>query len=68
MIVMATLTNQQIEAKKQQLKQLSEEVKQLKEELEGAGAVELSDFDLEKAAGGAMYGLPGIVGPVNPLP
>ena len=74
---MATLTMEQIEAKKQQLKQLAEEVKQLKDELmeqreqsdacidsaesrqkkaEGqlveAGAIELSDDDLDKAAGG----------------
>ena len=50
---MATLTNEQIEAKKQQLKQLAEEAKQLKDELMEAGAIELSDDDLDKAAGGA---------------
>ena len=31
---MATLTNEQIEAKKQQLKQLAEEAKKLKDELD----------------------------------
>lgn len=49
---MATLTNEQIEAKKQQLKQLAEEVKQLKDELVEAGAWPLSEDDLDEAAGG----------------
>ena len=35
---MATLTNEQIEQKKQQLKQLAEEAQQLKNELVEAGA------------------------------
>ena len=39
---MATLTNEQIEQKKQQLKN----------ELVEAGAIELSEDDLDKAAGG----------------
>ena len=46
------MTNEQIEAKKQQLKQLTEEVEQLKNELVEAGAIELSEDDLDKAAGG----------------
>ena len=54
---MATLTNEQIEAKKQQLKQLAEEVKQLKDELTEAGAWPLSDDDLDQASGG-VYRLP----------
>ena len=49
---MATLTKEQIEQKKQQLKQLAEQAKQLKDELVEAGAIELSDDDLDKAAGG----------------
>ena len=56
---MATLTNEQIEAKKQQLKQLTEEVKQLQDELAEAGALELSEDELDKAAGGA--GNPGTI-------
>ena len=50
---MATLTNEQIEAKKQQLKQLAEEAKQLKDELVEAGAWPMDEDDLDKAAGGA---------------
>ena len=49
---MATLTNEQIEAKKQQLKQLAEEVMGLKNELVEAGAWPLDDNDLDEAAGG----------------
>ena len=49
---MATLTNEQIEQKIQQLKQLTEEVNALSKELAEAGAIELSDEDLDKATGG----------------
>ena len=49
---MATLTNEQIEQKKQQLKQLAEEVKALKDELVEAGAWPLSEDDLGQVAGG----------------
>ena len=49
---MATMTNEQIEQKKQQLKQLAEEVKQLKDELVEAGAWPLNEDDLDEAAGG----------------
>ncbi len=49
---MATITNEQIEQKKQQLKQLAGEVKALTKELVEAGAIELSEDDLDKAAGG----------------
>lgn len=56
---MATLTNEQIEAKKQQLKQLAAEAEQLKNELVEAGASELPDDALEQAAGGAPF--PGCV-------
>ncbi|MBO4906323.1 MAG: hypothetical protein J5486_04725 [Bacteroidaceae bacterium] len=65
---MATLTSEQIEAKKQQLKQLTEEAKAIYDELVEAGAIELSDDDLEKASGG--LGVPsGAIwyGP-NPVP
>lgn len=49
---MATLTQEQIEAKKQQLKKLTEEAKALYNELVEAGAIELSEDDLDQAAGG----------------
>ena len=49
---MATLTNEQIEQKKQQLKQLTEEVKQLKDELVEAGALPMDEDDLDNVAGG----------------
>ena len=49
---MATLTNEQIEAKKQQLKQLAEEAKKLKDELVEAGAWPLDEEKLDKVAGG----------------
>ena len=49
---MATLTNEQIEQKKQQLKQLAEEIKQLKDELVEAGALPMDEDDLDQAAGG----------------
>ena len=49
---MATMTNEQIEQKKQQLKQLAEEAKQLKDELVEAGAWPLEEDDLDNVAGG----------------
>ena len=51
---MATLTNEQIEAKKQQqqLKQLAEEAKKLKDELVEAGAWPLEEDELDDVAGG----------------
>ena len=52
---MATLTAEQIEARKLQLKQLAREVRRLQEELAEAGAIELSDDDLEQAAGGGWF-------------
>ena len=52
---MATLTNEQIEQKKQQLKQLAEEAQQLKNELVEAGAWPLDEDDLDQAAGGGYY-------------
>lgn len=53
---MATLTKEQIEAKKQKLQQLTEEMKQLKDELVEAGAWPLDDDDLDQAAGGFGWG------------
>ena len=50
--MMATLTNEQIEQKKQQLKQLAEEAQQLKNELVEAGAWPLDEDDLDEATGG----------------
>ena len=46
------MTAEHIEQKKQRLKQLAEEVKALTQELAEAGAIELSEDDLDKAAGG----------------
>ena len=51
---MATLTNEQIEQKKLRLKQLAEEAEQLKNELVEAGAIELSEDDLDQATGGKV--------------
>ena len=50
---MATLTNEQIEAKKLQLKQLAEEAKKLKDELVEAGAWPLEEDELGDVAGGS---------------
>ena len=65
---MATLTKEQIEAKKQQLKQLVEEMKQLKNELVEAGAWPLDDDDLDQAAGGfPIFSSVVPIGPVSVL-
>ena len=52
---MATLTNEQIEAKKQQLKQLAEEAEKLKNELVEAGAWPLDEDSLDNVAGGLRH-------------
>ena len=49
---MATLTKEQVEQKMQQLQQLTEEVNAVTKELAKAGAIELSEEDLEKVSGG----------------
>jgi hypothetical protein len=49
---MATLTQEQIEAKQQQLKQLAEQAKKLKDELVEAGAWPLDEDELGDVAGG----------------
>ena len=50
---MATLTNVEIEQKKQQLKQLSDEMNAIVKELQEAGAWPLDEADLDNAAGGS---------------
>ena len=52
---MATLTDAQIEQKKQQLQQLTEQAKAIVEELTEAGALPLSEDDLDQAAGGINW-------------
>ena len=49
---MATLTNQQIEQKKQQLKQLTEEINAIAKELQEAGVLPLNENELDDVAGG----------------
>ena len=49
---MATLTKEQIEQKKQLLEEKMKQMKALYDELVAAGAIELSEDDLNKAAGG----------------
>ena len=52
---MATLTNEQIEQKKQLLEEKKKEMKAIYNELAEAGAIEISDDDLENVAGGASF-------------
>ena len=52
---MATMTNEQIEQKKQLLEEKVKEMKALYDELVEAGAIELSEEDLDQAAGGFTY-------------
>ena len=49
---MATLTNEQIEQKKQLLVEKMTQMKSIYDELVEAGAIELSDEDLDAAVGG----------------
>ena len=49
---MATLTVEQIEQKKQLLEEKVKQMKAIYDELVEAGAIELSEEDLDKAAGG----------------
>ena len=51
---MATLTNEQIEQKKQLLEEKTKEKKAIYDELVEAGAIALSEDDLDKAAGGVV--------------
>ena len=52
---MATMTNEQIEQKKQLLEEKMKEMKAIYDELVEAGAIELSEDDLDKAAGGGWF-------------
>jgi hypothetical protein len=52
---MTTLTNAQIEQKKQLLAEKKKEMKALYDELAEAGAIEILDDDLENVAGGANF-------------
>ncbi|MBR5749769.1 MAG: hypothetical protein IKY01_13485 [Prevotella sp.] len=52
---MATLTNEQIEQKKQLLAEKMKEVKAIHDELVEAGAIELSDEEVDQVAGGIRY-------------
>ena len=49
---MTTMTNEQIEQKKQLLAEKMKEAKAIYDELVEAGAIELSDDDLDNVAGG----------------
>ena len=53
---MATLTAEQIEQKKQQLKELVSEARAIYKELAEAGAVEMSDDQLNLVSGGVQAG------------
>ena len=53
---MAALTKEQIEQKKQLLAEKLNEMKAIHDELVEAGALSLSDEDLEKVAGGGWQG------------
>ena len=52
---MATMTQAQIEQKKQLLAEKKKEMKAIYDELAEAGAIEISDDDLENVAGGASF-------------
>ena len=54
---MATLTNEQIEQKKQRLKQLTEQINAIVNELQEAGAWPLDEADLDQAAGGIPWAM-----------
>ena len=52
---MATMTNEQIEQKKQLLAEKMKQAKALYDELVDAGAIELSEDELDQAAGGLKH-------------
>ena len=58
---MATLTNEQIEQKKQKLSEILKEAKVLQDELVEAGAIELSEDALDEAAGGFHKEVPPVI-------
>ena len=53
-MIMAALTNEQIEQKKQQLAEIMKEAKALQEELMEAGAIPMDDDELDGVAGGRI--------------
>jgi hypothetical protein len=57
---MATLTSEQIQEKKQLLVEKTKEMKAIYDELVEAGAIELSEEELEKSTGG-LFLLPGVL-------
>ena len=54
--IMATLTNEQIEQKKQKLSEILKEAKVLQDELVEAGAIPMDDDELDGVAGGRPGG------------
>ena len=54
---MATLTNEQIEQKKQKLSEILKEAKVLQDELVEAGAIPMDDDELDGVAGGRDPGI-----------
>ena len=52
---MATLTSEQIQEKKQLLVEKTKEMKAIYDELVEAGAIELSEEELEKSTGGGFF-------------
>ena len=57
---MAALTSEQIQEKKQLLVEKTKEMKAIYDELVEAGAIELSEEELEKSTGG-FFLLPGVL-------
>ena len=51
-MIMAALTNEQIELKKQQLAEIMKEAKAIQDELMEAGAIPIDDDELDGVAGG----------------
>ena len=51
-MIMAALTNEQIEQKKQKLSEILKEAKTLQDELMEAGAIPIDDDELDGVAGG----------------
>ena len=65
---MVSLTNEQIEQKKQLLEEKMKQMKAIYDELVDAGAIELSEDDLEQAAGGfPIFSSVVPIGPVSVL-
>ena len=54
--IMATLTDEQIEQKKQKLSEILKEAKVLQDELVEAGAIPMDDDELDGVAGGRSGG------------